>query len=430
MVGTLRMEDSGSSRKPRVLIVTEMYPYRGSDDAFLPAEVEVLASSFEITVCPVATSPHEIVRLPPGVILERGLAIAHKDRLILLKGLFRALFSVDTHREIFRQTPKSLSPRAFATVFTRMARALLVERWVTDNVFANDRLAPEIIYSWWSASAAYGLTRALASSEIPFVTRAHGYDLFAQQERVGFVPFQRQIIERADVVYSVSHAGAAYLRSAYPDLAEKISTAYLGIDEPNHLGRSSTDGMIRIVSCSSLVSVKRVDLLAEALGVLATSTPFVEFHWTHIGAGPLAAELAARVASLRNLRGRVTFLGYLQPEDVRRWYSEHPIDLVVNVSESEGLPVSLMEAASFGIPMLATAVGGTPEIVRNGAGILIPVDSTPQQVAEAIAGYIMLDPADKDTMRAASRARFESDFRADTNYGAFAGLLSEMAHAS
>ena len=419
-----------SEPEPRVYLFTETYPFTGPDDPFLKPEVRAVGRSMNVILIPTRVCSGSSSFLPDGVTCDRRLSDYTAQVFVRVWSLLRAIVLPSLYVELAHQSPHSLNPRAVVTVLTRLARALAIENWVRRNLRPERPERPSIIYSWWSSATAYGLARALNSSGVPFVTRAHGYDLYAEQERVGFVPFQRQVIARADAVYSASHAGADYLCAGYPDLAEKIATAYLGIDGPNELGQPSADGTMQIVSCSSLVSVKRVNLLAEALSVLATSTPFVEFHWTHIGAGPLAEELAARVASLRNLRGRVTFLGYLQPEDVRRWYSEHPIDLFVNVSESEGLPVSLMEAASFGIPMLATAVGGTPEIVRNGAGILIPVDSNPQQVAEAIAGYLRLDPADKDTMRAASRARFESDFRADTNYGAFAGLLSEMAHAS
>ena len=56
--------------------------------------------------------------------------------------------------------------------------------------------------------------------------------------------------------------------------------------------------------------------------------------------------------------------GAMDNRALMEYYSREPVSCLVNVSSSEGLPVSLMEAASFGFPALATAVGGTPEALR------------------------------------------------------------------
>ena len=61
-----------------------------------------------------------------------------------------------------------------------------------------------------------------------------------------------------------------------------------------------------------------------------------------------------------------------------------PVDLFLNVSEYEGVPVSVMEAQSFGIPVIATAVGGTPEIVNEENGFLLPENPSQDEIASAI----------------------------------------------
>ena len=61
-----------------------------------------------------------------------------------------------------------------------------------------------------------------------------------------------------------------------------------------------------------------------------------------------------------------------------------PIDIFINVSSSEGLPVAIMEAISFDIPIIATNVGGTSEIVTPETGILIAPDSAPELIAARI----------------------------------------------
>ena len=78
-------------------------------------------------------------------------------------------------------------------------------------------------------------------------------------------------------------------------------------------------------------------------------------------------------------------MGAIQNVEVYKYYNEHCADLFINVSSSEGLPVSIMEAISFGIPVIATDVGGTGEIVKNGiSGFLINRDFETVELAKKI----------------------------------------------
>jgi glycosyltransferase involved in cell wall biosynthesis len=78
------------------------------------------------------------------------------------------------------------------------------------------------------------------------------------------------------------------------------------------------------------------------------------------------------------------FLGFLPTNEVYLYYKNKPIDVFLNVSASEGLPVSIMEAQSCGIPVIATAVGGTPEIVNEKVGILLSPNPTPEEIGSTI----------------------------------------------
>jgi len=78
------------------------------------------------------------------------------------------------------------------------------------------------------------------------------------------------------------------------------------------------------------------------------------------------------------------FLGRLDHVEVFSYFKNNPVDVLINTSSSEGLPVSIMEAMSFGIPIIATDVGGTSEPVTDKTGILIPGDCSPEDVSEAL----------------------------------------------
>ena len=91
-------------------------------------------------------------------------------------------------------------------------------------------------------------------------------------------------------------------------------------------------------------------------------------------------------------------LGYLDNSNVLDFYKNNEIDLFISLSETEGLPVSIMEAfTSNAVPAIATDVGGTSEIVNNENGYLINNNPTPKLVAEKINHFIDLNVDEKNT---------------------------------
>jgi glycosyltransferase involved in cell wall biosynthesis len=105
---------------------------------------------------------------------------------------------------------------------------------------------------------------------------------------------------------------------------------------------------------------------------------------------------------------------------VLEYYRTHPVSAFVNVSASEGLPVAVMEAFSFGIPAIATDVGGTHEIVSDGGnGFLIPQDFSPEQLLEAFCRLEKMTEPDYQNLCAGARKTWEEKFSAAKNYGRF-----------
>ena len=78
------------------------------------------------------------------------------------------------------------------------------------------------------------------------------------------------------------------------------------------------------------------------------------------------------------------FFGRVTQSEIIDYYKENPADLFINCSDVEGIPVSIMEAQSFGIPCIATDVGGTCEIVNDDNGKLIKKDINPQDLADIL----------------------------------------------
>jgi glycosyltransferase involved in cell wall biosynthesis len=123
-----------------------------------------------------------------------------------------------------------------------------------------------------------------------------------------------------------------------------------------------------------------------------------------VGSGPLEAELRARVRE-RDLEGTVRFLG--SRDDVLELLPG--LDLFVLGSRFEGLPISLLEAMSAEIAVVATSVGGVPEAVTDGVEGTLVAPGRPQELAAAIA-YLLREPGRRATLAAAAADRVRADF--------------------
>ena len=413
------------SSRPRVILFTETFPGPGGEASFLPSEVDILAERFSLEIVPLRMTLGARLTVPEGVNVNYGLSRAVARRTYRIVCLIRSVVDARVYREIRAQRPLSLRPRGLMTVIVRNARAHAVEAWVSRELGSPKGRETALLYSWWSSSTGLGVVRAGRRSGATVVTRAHGYDLFADQEVAGFVPFQSELLRKANCVASVSHAGVDYLARLYPQSADHVTVSYLGVLGQAHRNTAPSGTTVRLVSCSTVVPVKRVELIVDAIVLLVRDG--VDVFWTHMGGGPGLPALRQLVEARPELAGRVDLPGQLVPEAVMAWYRDHPADAIVNVSASEGLPVSLMEAASLGIPMIATAVGGTPEIVDESCGRLLPADPSPYEVAAVLAQFARLSPAERTAMREASHERWASRFSAERNYGEFADLLFGLA---
>ncbi|MFI5005820.1 MAG: glycosyltransferase [Solirubrobacterales bacterium] len=151
-----------------------------------------------------------------------------------------------------------------------------------------------------------------------------------------------------------------------------------------------------------LVPAKAPDVFLRAVAQAALRVPTLSA--LIVGDGPLRAELEGEAQRL-GLAGRVVFLGVRK--DVPELLSG--LDAVLFSSVREGFSLTMLEAMAAGVPVIATEVGGTPELITHGrTGLLVP-PGQPEQLAQALVG-LLLDPAGAAAIRAAARKSVEERF--------------------
>jgi glycosyltransferase involved in cell wall biosynthesis len=148
------------------------------------------------------------------------------------------------------------------------------------------------------------------------------------------------------------------------------------------LGVGTNVPLIGIVG--RLVRIKDHQTFLEAASLVSRECPPARF--VIVGEGELGAELRVR-AQRQDLTGRVHFLGWRQ--QLPPIYAD--LDLVVVSSRNEGTPVSILEGAAAGCAVVATRVGGVPDIIQHGWDGLLVSPGQPEALAEAILS-VLHDP--------------------------------------
>ena len=103
-----------------------------------------------------------------------------------------------------------------------------------------------------------------------------------------------------------------------------------------------------------------------------------------------------------------------------KYYENFPVDLFVNVSTKEGTPVSIMEAISFSIPVMASAFGGNKEIIEKGAGVLLPENPTTTDISNSLTKLIK---SDQVRLRSNAKKVWENFYNCEKNYSDFCNDL-------
>jgi glycosyltransferase involved in cell wall biosynthesis len=264
------------------------------------------------------------------------------------------------------------------------------------------RFRPELIHAHF-ATESTAMARELAMPyRIPFTFTAHGYDIF-RKPPLDF----RARAAAAGAVITVSRANAAYMHETFGVPRSRIHVISCGIDTARFCPKPARrpPGRAPLIVCVARhVVVKNLGLLLRSCARLRDIGR--QFRCVLVGDGPCRGELEAARAQL-GLEGIVDMPGAAEQAEVLKWWQRAAIGVLT--SDNEGMPVSLMEAAACGVPVVATTVGGVPELVEDGVTGLLARAGDADAVASALARLLQHGQL-RAQMSAAARRRAEQSF--------------------
>lgn len=224
------------------------------------------------------------------------------------------------------------------------------------------------------------------------------------------------MLRRLRHVAAVSPAIRAELQSRGVR-AERSSVIANGIADPLRR-RSSVPGRFNIAVVGRLVPGKNVPMVLRAAAALRADVPGVQV--TIAGEGPERAALE-REASELGLAAAVHFAGFVA--DVPRLLAD--CDAFAMPSDTEGMPMSILEAMAVGVPIVASAVGSIPEVLRDGsdAWLIPPADGT--ALAQCLR-TVAAQPLEVERRVQSARQRFEAQYTAAAMAARYANLYRSV----
>ena len=279
--------------------------------------------------------------------------------------------------------------------------------------YDEDGRPPAVMHAHFGRGGALGMPLAKALG-IPLYVTFHGGDATKKTHRQNrLIPtvYQRRLAQLNEYVSGylcVSDFVASRLRAhGFP--AAKLRTHYIGIPLDDMAPPTARDRRAPLLFVGRFVEKKGLDCLVMAMRRLAESHPDICLEIA--GSGPEETQLRGAAADLPQIR----FLGWQTPEELSHRLATCSAMVVPSQEaangDCEGLPTVVLEAICAGVPVIATAHAGIPEIIRDGETGLIVPERDVAALARAIKQHLAMGDAAMQMVVAAQK-RVRADFDA------------------
>ncbi len=411
--------------KRQLIILTSCYPYRKGAESFLEDELKIAKELFgKIYILAIRECLGTINSYLPENAIAYPCKKKHFELYLCIKAIFLCLHW-SSIKEIFfaynKLNYKNIF-KVFIQIFLSRYSSLTVARTVKNNfeISSND-----IIYSYWGSYSYSLLKKQFPKNK--FISRTHGSDCFIENY---YTPFKRESLTDCSAIYPISEAGRQsilkYFSEYVPLLREKIIVSRLGVLMPEtkpQILPKITKHPFRIVSCSHVIKLKRLDIIINALSEIND----IDIEWIHFGDGKMFEEIKILAQKLlKNLNVKYDLKGYIKKEKILEFYKNTAIDIFINCSDTEGIPVSIMEAMSYGIPTIARNIGGNAELVNNLNGCLLKKESDYKEFIVAIKKVYNFSNEEKIKMRMEAYKTVEHYYNAIVNFQNFYKNILDM----
>ncbi|OFY18585.1 MAG: hypothetical protein A2W98_04965 [Bacteroidetes bacterium GWF2_33_38] len=409
-----------------LILLTHNYPL-SYGEFFIDDEMKIISTHFERII--VLTKKQEDIGLNRFIPSNAEIFLYQDSKTFLDKIKMLPLTLILLIKFDFVQILQKNNIKSFPLI----CKILLIDVLSAVNlkkniikIIVDEKLSDKetVFYSYWHDYKALSLALLKKyNNNLYCISRAHGWDVFMDRQNPPYLSLKKFVLKTLDKTLCIANVGQReFLKILGLEKSEKIGLSRLGKQNLRKLKIEGNKSEVLFCSCSILIPLKRVNLIIDILSELNVNN----VRWVHFGEIDFPNEVFEKYknklydyAKMKISHIDFQFKGNVNNNEILDFYSENYVDLFINVSESEGIPVSIMEALSAGIPILATNVGGTNEIVNSDNGFLIEKDFNAKNIARIIERYLKSSDENKIKFRQNAYQFWKENYNAEKNYTKF-----------
>lgn len=413
-------------KKRFLLLFTDYYPYE-KWEPYLQPEMEFLYLAFEHififsnyqgnkNVAYTLPQNAEAFYLSPQITFIQKV---YGLRLVFSKIFRDEIFRIRTHYQIGISI--SIIKIALQSLLTAMQYKRLIEQFLMQR---NLNCKNTIAYAYWTDDRALAAAMLSREGKIISISRAHGWDVYFERHATPYLPFRKFLSQHLSNIFFVSENGRKYfLDKAGSDAEKKLRLSRLGIEAQKGNPPDNEPSFI-IVSCARLIPLKRPHLVADIL----RHVHGLPVKWIHFGAGKIEDDFLKYVRDRLGGKENIVFdfRGDVSHGDLMKFYAEQHVDLFMLTSEYEGMPFVIIEALSFGIPVMATDAGGIAEVINSENGFLLEKNFQSLEAADLLQQFAGLSRNEKSRYRSNALATWDRMFNAEKNFPEFISTILNL----
>ena len=362
----------------KMAYITAAVPWGNGESFIIDEMLQMKGEKLEIVIIPRNPSK-EIFHQEARKLVDNSLWLP----LVNLEMLFILICTLFTRPKIFKLVLKLIvNSRSFLIFIKNIAvlpKGVYLSRYCKMHNI-------EHIHAHWGSTTATLAYIISEMTDIPWSFTVHRWDITENN-------MLKTKVASARFIRCISQIGLEEVISIVGEqFKPKVKLIHMGV----HIGEIRNKSIvwkepITLVCPANLLLVKGGQYLIDACKQLVKEE-INNFRCIFIGDGPMETELKSQVKNL-DLEPYIQFIGRIPHDKLMRMYASEEIDIVVLPSintddgEHEGIPVALMEAMAYSIPVISTNTGGIPELLNGDAGYIVE-EKNPLQLAYALRNLI------------------------------------------
>ncbi|MCM1520999.1 MAG: glycosyltransferase [Lachnoclostridium sp.] len=415
-----------------IIYLTQSYPSDiYSEKNFITPELESLRKEFKkIVLLPIVDEGHSLGyenNLPEGVTVDWSLA--HDKTLKSYVRRLSYLFHPFVRWSFSEMKGEAHGLRQWIKGYYQAANTVhiadIIRRVALRHGFTPDNT---LLHSMWFHDSGHAIAYMSSHEGWHSASHAHTSDIYDDRMLFRSRRIRNELLKHLDFLMPISRNGHDYLCTRFPERKAGIVHSPLGsirLFEPHPERKQYSPKHLTFVTVARLDPIKRLDLIMELLHSMSLRLPGTKITWTLIGDGHCMEQLQQKGRQLMTADFTVEMKGMMENEDIQRYYATGAPDWFILMSSSEGVPVSMGEAMSYGIPVITTDVGEVKELADDTCAILLPRDATVKEYTDMILQAITSVDI-QPVMSAAAMKKWDTTFNASRFASEITSRLSHL----